>query len=730
MDPNGLIARLRQRRVFRSAGYYVLGAWVVLQVGDVIVEPAGLPPWSMTALLYALLLGFPLALFLGWRYDITEHGIVRTREGTDHPVDPESLRLKAADYAMIAGLLAVLGIAAWQLAPVARDAGHPASESATVAPAAAYPPGSIAVLPFANLSTDNAQRFLAHGISDTVMHVLAQVEGLAVTARTSSFAFEDSNLGIPEIAEELQVQHVLEGSVQRADDQVRIIARLINTQTGTEVWSGYYDRAVSSVFDIQDEIAQEVTTALTVKVLNQEEVAVTPGYQPDLAAFEEVVLGRDALEKATVDDFAEAYERFQRAVEIDPDYALAYVLLAEALPANARTLGLERSEWIALADEYISRALDLDPLLPEGHVFQSTALLARKQFSEAEQSARRALEISPSLASAYHALRNVYQVREAYDEALTYARKAVELDPEKNQYRLGLARSLWDVGRSEAATATVKEAIRRNPDNISNYLFLARWLRQTGHSGEALYWDKVALDMDPKAPNLRFNYCLGLLQLWRVEDATQCTETYLEEFPGDPEATNYIAHLTGNVALGLENGRREVENNPTSWYRRMQLADWLAMAGLAEELVALFRDAFPALFTDPPEVQPMTIWAASNLVRAYQLLGEHDRANALIVAALEHIETQRKLQGTGLSSGIDDVSFLAHRGDLDLAIERLTEAIDRDYQFYSFALIVNPQLAPALLAEPAFQAQVDRLAARMAQEYAWYETNRDAPPHE
>jgi tetratricopeptide (TPR) repeat protein len=126
----------------------------------------------------------------------------------------------------------------------------------------------------------------------------------------------------------------------------------------------------------------------------------------------------------------------------------------------------------------------------------------------------------------------------------------------------------------------------------------------------------------------------------------------------------------------------------------------------------------------------MTIWAAANLVRAYQQLGQYDRANALIEAALAHIETQRKLQGTGLSSGIDDVSFLALRGDLDLAIERLTEAIDRDYQFYSWGLIVNPLLPRALLAEPGFQAQVDRLAARMAEEYAWYEAHRDDPPPE
>ena len=294
MNPNGIFARLRKRRVFRSAGYYILGAWVLLQVGNVVMEPAGLPGWSMTALLWVLVIGFPLALLLGWRYDLTEHGLVRTPLDEEDDVDPERLRLRTVDYAIITGVALVLVTAGWKLAPVAKEAVEEAEAPPAGLAVQDFSDGSMAVLPFTDLSENESQRFLAHGISDTMTHVLSQVDGLSVTARTSAFAFEGQQLGIREIATALDVLHVLEGSVQKDGDQVRVIARLINTRDGAEVWSGNYDRTVASVFDIQDEIAQEVTTALMTRVLESEDAKIAASYQPDLEAFEQVILGRDA----------------------------------------------------------------------------------------------------------------------------------------------------------------------------------------------------------------------------------------------------------------------------------------------------------------------------------------------------------------------------------------------------------------------------------------------------
>lgn len=730
MNPDGLIARLRKRRVFRSAGYYILGAWLILQVGDVIVEPAGLPVWTMTAVLYAVVIGFPVALFLGWRYDITDQGLIRTEAGANHPANPELLRLKPLDFAIIAGLLMALGIATWQLSNIAKQAEAPGTsrDIAAQQDLINYSSGSIAVLPFTSLSADESQRYLAYGISETVMQALAQVDGLDVTARTSSFAFEGQNLGIPEIGRKLQVNHLLEGSVQQGGGQVRIIARLINTQSGLEVWSENYDRGMDSVFDIQDEIAQEVTTALMVNVLGNENVVVSSGYQPRLAAFEELVLGRDAMEDQTQTGFAEAKQRFERAIEIDPGYPLAYVMLSRVSADSGMDTMNQRAMTLDRAESFVKKALDLDPLLPEAYIRQAEIQLARKQFVQAEQSAQRALELGPGMSGAYIALRDIYETQQRFDQALDFARKAVELDPETNQNRMSLARSLWDVGRSEAAIETIKEAINRHPELIGNYVVLSRQLRQIGRSGEALYWDRHALDLDPEAPNLTFNFCLSLLQVWAVEESRQCIEDFLVKYPDDAEANNYLALITRDVELGLRTMRAQVEANPDFWYRKMQLADWLARAELSEELIELGREAFPGLYLDAPEVQPMSIWFAKNLVQAYFQQGKDENANTLIDAALAHLDGQRKLQGTGLSTGTDDVAFLALRGDMDLAIERLREAIDRDWQFFSFGLIVPSIFPEALLAEPGFQEQVARQREIMKEEYAWYLANRDLSP--
>ena len=298
----------------------------------------------------------------------------------------------------------------------------------------------------------------------------------------------------------------------------------------------------------------------------------------------------------------------------------------------------------------------------------------------------RALELSPSFAYAYNELTGIYYTQARYEDALAAARKAAELDPESNRYQMRVSTALLDLGRSEAAIRAIREAIDRNTDIPGNYNFIARQLGQMGRSGEALYWEKRAWDLDPSSPNRRLGYCQGLLQVWAVEEETRCIGEYREEYPDDGEANNYYAHLTRDAELGLANGYAQVEANPNFWYRKMQLVEWLVLEERPEEALQLMSGTFP----DPPVVQPLTIWAAQSVVYAHLQLGQTEQANALIEAALDHIDSQRKLQGTGLSSGIDDVTFLVQRGDIPQAVIRIEEAIDRDWQFFSWGLIVNP----------------------------------------
>ena len=716
-----LVRELRQRRVFRGAGYYLLIAWIVLQVGDVIVEPAGLPAWSMTALLYLLMLGFPLAMVLSWRYDIGEHGIVRTQSGDLEDTPPEPLR--AIDYLVILSLVAVSGAALWGLLPIAQQAEE--AQEASVS-SRELSPNSIAVLPFADISQAQDQGFLGDGISDTVMHVLSQIADLTVTARTSSFAFKGKSLSIPEIAAALSVAHVLEGSVQKAGDQVRIIARLIDARSGTEVWSGYYDRAIDSVFAIQDEIAREVATALTTKVLKSGDVdVIEQGYRPNLDAYEKFILAKQELALRTTPASARAESLFREATELDPDYALAYAYLAEATMIAAPWD--DRADALAKASALAAKALDLDPLLPEAHGTSASVLVSQKRLPEAEAAIQRALELRPSYADAYATYSWFYRLQGQVDESLAQLRKAIELDPQENRYKTDFASALWSVSRAEEAMATVKEAIQRNPKVPSNYALLGRWYMQLGEIGRGAYWQERSVIVDGGEAESGWPHCLNLVQLWANQRALECAQDYLRRYPGDVEATQYVAILTDDVELGLKTLGEAVASNPGFWYRRYQLADWQVKAEQWQDVLDTLEPSAKGLFASDPDVTDQSIWAAVTVAQAYFGLGKEDKAIALSEAGRRYIEQRRKLQGAGYVAGAEDVQFLVLLGRHDEALDRLERTVASGWRFYSFGLQFL-ELYDPLQDHPRFKAVMSDVREDLAVQLAWYDENRDMPP--
>jgi TolB-like protein/lipopolysaccharide biosynthesis regulator YciM len=715
-----LIRELRQRSVFRGAGFYLLAAWGMLQVGDVIVEPAGLPPWSMTALLYLLVLGFPIAMVFSWRYDLTDHGIVRA--GTDPDDDSGPQGLGAADYILLVSLFAIGGFALYQLLPIAQQSEAPATASATT-DLQNLNPNSIAVLPFADISQNRDQEFLGDGISDTVMHVLSQIAGLSVTARTSSFAFKGKNLDVAEIARALAVAHVLEGSVQKAAEKVRIIARLIDARRGTEIWSGYYDREIDSIFAIQDEIAREVATALTTEVLNNSGPDIDEGYRPSLEAYEKFILGKQEFSKRSSTGAVAALPLFEEAVALDPNYALAHVYLAQAVVAAGGQN--KRGESLSRASVSIAKALDLDPQLADAHAANAFVLMRQKKFPEAEEAVNRALELRPSFASAYATQSLLRYMQGDLDKALELVRKAIELDPQENRYRTQLAQALWSVSRSEEAVAITKDAIRRNPDVPMNYAQLGRWSEQMGDLGKGAYWERYATRIDPAAKVEGLQECLTLTKLWAWDKAVPCLESHVAEQPEDTEGKQYLAVLTNDEDLGLSNLRDAIARNPNFAYRRYQISDWLVQAGLWQETIDTLKPVTKPLFEEVPRVDDFSVWAVRNLAQAYRGLGNDERADLLLDAGLAHIDRRRKLQGAGFVSGIEDVQFLMLKGRIDEAMSRLLAAVKSGWRFYSFGL-KTPFFDP-VRDHPAFQKAYSILEEDMKDQLAWYEEHRNDP---
>jgi TolB-like protein/Tfp pilus assembly protein PilF len=711
------IRELRRRKVFRGAALYVVGAWVVLQVADVVAEPAGLPTWTLTALLYVAAIGFPVAVFLGWRYELGEHGLVRTAPARS--AEAADLALKHSDYVLIAAFLVIAGLAAWQLLPRVIEE---AEESVTIGGDAIVHRNSIAVLPFADYSPNADHSYLSDGLADNVTHVLGQVEGLIVTARTSTQAFRNATASAFEIARELRVAHILEGSVQRSGDKVRVLARLVSSENGSELWSRTFDREVSNIFEIQDEIALEVVNALN-DVLQQGAPVLKDEYRPDLEAYEQVVLGKRELDKHTVDGAVNAWGHFSKAIEIDPNYAMAYVHKADALNRREDISMAERNEQ---RRELVARALELDPLSADALLHLALVQRFDNEADKVGPTLQRAIELNPSLADARVVYSQWLFRAGDKDGALEQAKIAADLDPRNERVLTVLAMSYWNVARSEEAIAIMKDLMRQNPANPIAYQGLSRWYMQMGKPGQAMRYTRALLDLDPESGERQRAVCDMHYQLWDEAAAFDCAEAYLARFPDDLDMRKNLIWFRDGPEQAEPLFRQQVEEEPWSAYRKAQYAQFLSSGRRHPEVIDFVEAGFPQLAGDAPIVDDFTSWPARLLAQAYIETGQRDKGLTLLAELERAVERMRKLQGTGWVAGNEDAQIYAMRGEKDRALDALETAVDAGWMFYSFGLPNDPSF-DAYKNDPRFLAIVQKLADRLAEERQWYEEHKDDP---
>jgi TolB-like protein len=315
---------------------------------------------------------------------------------------------------------------------------------------------SIAVLPFVNTSGDPDQEYFSDGLSDTLIHVLAQVSDLKVTAKTSSFYFKDKNIDVGEIARRLKVGTILQGSVQKAGDRVRVIAQLVNAGDGSHLWSKSFDRDLEDIFAVQDEIAQEVVKALKVTLLDAEEERLSQRYRPTLEVYEQLILGRYEMGKRTATSLAAAEQHFKKAIELDPDYVPPYVDLSETYDHQVIHGGLVFEESLLRRQPLVDKALELDPLSGEAHLGRATLHSSQRiktgeeNSSAVEEGVLKAIELNPNYALAHQWHSGLLYGKGRYQEALAQIRVAAELDP--------MSDPTWSFGRSAALDPGSAEA--------------------------------------------------------------------------------------------------------------------------------------------------------------------------------------------------------------------------------------------------------------------------------
>ncbi len=479
---------LKRRNVVRVGIAYAVAAWIILQLTDVIGEIMELPAWGGKLILLMVVVGFVIALFLAWAFELTPEGIKRESEvNRDASITPQTGR--KLDRMIIGLLVLALAYFVWESRFMERRTVEPESTGEAIAltadsetePAAPAPATrsltAIAVLPFLNMSDDVQQDYFSDGISEELLNLLAQVDELDVASRTSSFAYKGSSKSIPEIAEELRVGTVLEGSVRKAGNQVRITAQLIDTNNDRHLWSDSFDRDLVDIFQVQDEIASAIVDALKTELgldIATSEIQVAAATD-DMDAYDLYLQGRElALARS---DLFRALQLLEEAVERDPEFTRAWSMLGmtafltiswNRLGDEARTASLERSR------EAIDRALELDEnqALPWAILAMiGTSNDGARSYGESIALLNKAIELDPDNATAWLWRGIRYSEAGYIEEAIADIRQCLEVDPAYQNCRRHLAVNQWMVGDNEGAIENYT-SVARSGFSLSDSIYL------------------------------------------------------------------------------------------------------------------------------------------------------------------------------------------------------------------------------------------------------------------
>ncbi len=449
-----LWTELKRRNVPRVAAAYAVAGWLTVEVSSVVLPAFGAPDWTLRAIIILVLLGFPVALVIAWAFQMTPEGPKRDdevdrEENTGNP--PRSNRLNVITIAFLV-LAAGIFIVARMMPP----------EIAT------HDRKSIAVLPFENMSGDDANDPFTIGIHDDLLTHISRIGSIKTISRTSVLRYRNTAKSIPEIAAELGVMTILVGGIQRAGDRVRINVQLIDTMTDEHLWANTYDRQLtaSNVFAIQTEIAVAIAAALQATLSSEEQRLLEYAPTENLDAMEAYYLGKQLLEERSRESLFAAVEYFEKVIELDPKYALAHSGLADAymlLPEYTPTIDMREAR--ETSEAAADRALELGPEEPE--VLASAGwnrLIHYYDWPEAERLLRRALAIEPNNAGALHWLSHVLSWQGQHAEAVVAAERALEVDPHTTLMAMNLAYIRTDSGLFDQAIARLHRSMEEDPD--------------------------------------------------------------------------------------------------------------------------------------------------------------------------------------------------------------------------------------------------------------------------
>jgi TolB-like protein/Tfp pilus assembly protein PilF len=677
-----LVSELRRRNVLRMAVLYAVAAWLVFQVVDVMMSVVGLPAWAGRATFAVLAIGFPIALIFSWFYELTPEGISLEKD-----VDPQEsithVTGRRLDFIVISLLCAGLILFAYDKWWISGP-----------------PEQSIAVLPFTNMSADPEQEYFSDGISEELLNVLAQIKPLKVIARTSSFSFKGQNVDIATVAEKLNVRHVLEGSVRRSGNQVRITAQLIDATDSTHVWSQIYDRELDDIFAVQEEIAGAISAALKVELALVAGKAVLPTVikAANTDAYDAYLQGRELIHRRGQQNLEAAVLHLERALRLDNNFAPAHAQLAIATDLLVQwggSFSVEEARRTAIP--HLDRAQELEPDLAEAH--GGRALLASRSDPEAAiEHAKKALASNPSYGDALNWLSVALTTLGRYEELDATLEQILVIDPLTMIGRHNYSWRLSETGQIEEAHQMADQLVADN-------------LRQgyAAHARTSLFYEGEVAEGLSWALKLGGGNGLIIAAFSFVGEYDEARRISEDHWAADAHEGRWDEAIRGT--------QRNLNQDPDRLYDILNAALVLYLAGRIDEALPLYERSLEFVPEGrPPGTISFHLVLTMHLALARRKAGDEAGAQAAAQIVRQDHAARRAAGRKNPIMDIAEAQLAAFDNDPDHAISSLKSAVQRGLRNRPYTF--EDPIFESLQDDSRFIALREELAEILADEHA------------
>ena len=763
----GLLTELKRRNVIRVGALYLVAGWLVIQISDVVFPALGVPDFGLRFIIGFLIVCFPLALIFSWVYEMTPEGIKKERDiDRTHSITPETGQ-KINALIIVLLVLAIVAVVADRMIPepptvattlaqddsprggeIQRDQATEPAESTDEMPRNTAPEKSVAVLPFVNMSNDPENEFFSDGLSEELLNVLAGIPGLYVAARTSSFYFKGHTGDIGEIALKLRVRNVLEGSVRKSGDRVRITAQLIDATNGYHLWSDTFDRNIEDVFAVQDEISQHVAEALQVALLSGDEPAREADKPTEnMDAYLAFLRGQQHVNAGGVDGFVSAVADFEEAIELDPGFAEAHASLGLAWASQISWGNITYADAGDKVRSAADKALALDDQLALAWAADGLAYAysgpAKLRDPRVLQSIERARDLDPDDTGilSWYAAALGWVDRES--DSIEPLKRGLLRDPLSSRLHSSLAVAQSEDREFDAARQSFLSAAQLAPANPRPPDGLAGLERNQGNFDEAIRWQAKVIDLDPADGFSRSLLTIDYLELGDPARARQWADAAMaispelpmsgatlalsQWFQGDrEEAIAATDHFYDNFTLGSTGA-------PGYWMLVLSLSHWLSAGELekAESVASHYMVGDRPLATAPaPGDKPrgLRTFDQVELLSLIRARDGDDTADRMADDWLRWLDAGVQGWNDGLIASTR-CHLLASKGDLANAMEACRASLRASENSTFVLLRLSPMLDP-LRDTPEWRAWLDEIKNERAQHLAKLRASGEEPvPH-